>query len=339
MQFAYPEAWLMTPLIVGAVWWWYRRRRPAINYSDLQLFGGQVGRRPSWVRWGGFFGRLVAGLALVAACAGPRRPDERTRLPAEGIAIMMVLDVSGSMNEPLTWTDGADTLTRLEAARRAFLLFVFGGTSDDGVDFPGRPADAIGLVTFAAIPRTVCPLTFNHASVLRQQVERLEPKAGVDAGTNIGDAIAEGLIRLQAASSQRRVLILLSDGEHTHITDDNLRPRQAAQLAANLGVPIYTIDSAGEPGPDSPEEIRRHREIGRQTLQDIAAMTGGQYFAATDGAALRQAFRQLDALERSPMTTFLYRRYYEYYPYPLATAGLILLGVLLLETTRWRTMP
>jgi Ca-activated chloride channel family protein len=339
MQFAYPQAWLLTPLVFLAAWLWFRRWRGAVCYSEVALFDGVCGRR-AWIsRWGGLFGRLAVGVFLVMACAGPRRPDERTRLPAEGIAVVMVLDVSGSMNEPVKWSSDPTEISRLEAARRVFLLFVFGGATPEGVDFPGRPSDAIGLVTFAAVPQTVCPLTFNHMSVLRQQVERLEPKAGIDAGTNIGDALAEGLIRLQAAPHLRKVLILLSDGEHTHITDTNLRPRQAAQLAANLGIPIHTIDAAGELPADSTPEMRQNREIGRQTLQDIAAMTGGQYFAASDGMALREAFRQLDRLERTPITTYLYRRYFEYYPHAIAAALLGLFLLRLLEGSWWRSWP
>ncbi|GIW83509.1 MAG: aerotolerance regulator BatA [Gemmataceae bacterium] len=339
MQFACPEAWWLSPVVFVAAWWWFRRRRAAVCYSDVRLFLGCRGHRAWLSRWGGLLGRLTVGCLLVLACAGPRIPDERTRLPAEGIAIMMVLDVSGSMNEPVRWSNDAPEISRLEAARRAFLLFVFGGTTPEGEEFPGRPSDAIGLVTFAAVPRTVCPLTFNHASVLRQQVERLEPKAGIDAGTNVGDALAEGLIRLQAVPHLKKVLILLSDGEHTHITEDNLRPRQAAQLAANLGIPVYAIDPAGELPADSPPEMRRNREIGRQTLQDIAAMTGGQYLPASEGIALREAFRQLDRLERAPTITYLYRRYFEYYPHALAAALVGLFLLCWLETTWWRTLP
>lgn len=339
MQFACPQAWWLLPLVFVAAWWWFRQRRAAVCYSEVRLFGELCGRR-AWIsRGGGLLGRLVVGSLLVLACAGPRLPDERTRLPAEGIAIIMVMDVSGSMNEPVRWSDEASEISRLEAARRAFLLFVFGGNTPEGEEFPGRPSDAIGLVTFAAVPRTVCPLTFNHASVLRQQVERLEPKAGIDAGTNVGDAMAEGLIRLQAAPHLRKVLILLSDGEHTHITEDNLRPRQAAQLAANLGISVYTIDPAGELPADSTPEMRQNRDIGRQTLQDIATMTGGQYLSAHDGIALREAFRQLDHLERAPATTYLYRRYFEYYPQAITAALVGLLLLRWLETTWWRTLP
>jgi len=339
MQFAWPQAWLLTPFVILAVWLWFRRRRGAVCYSEVGLFQGLSGRRARISRWVGFWGRMAVGLLLVAACAGPRHPDERTRLPAEGIAMIMVLDVSGSMNEPVKWLPDGTEISRLEAVRRVFLLFVFGGETPEGVHFPGRSSDAIGLVTFAAIPQTVCPLTFNHASVIKQQVEQLEPKAGIDAGTNIGDALAEGLIRLQAAPHLRKVLILLSDGEHTYITESNLRPRQAAQLAANLGIPIYAIDAAGELPADSSPEMRHNREIGRQTLQDIAAMTGGQYLAAHDGVALREAFRQLDRWERTSATTYLYRRYYEYYPYAIAAALLGLFLLHLLEATWWRSWP
>ncbi len=339
MEWAHPWAWLLFPLVVTAVWQWYRWQRQGIRYSDVRLFGGGVGRRAYAAVWGGVVLRLLAGTALVVAVAGPRQPDARTRLPAEGIAVMVLLDVSGSMNEPVVWSAEEPSVSRLEAARRAFLLFVFGGQSPDGGIFTPRPSDLVGLVAFAATPQTVCPLTLNHASVLRQQVERLEPRAGIDAGTNIGDAIAEGLLRSEAAGVRRKVLVLLSDGEHTYKTEQSLMPRQAAQLAANLGVPIYAVDVGGTLPPDADEQMRQNRAIGQQTLQDLAAMTGGRYLQAQDGAGLRDAFRQIDTWERSPLQSYVYRRYHEHYVWAAVIAIGVLICLQVLEATVWRSLP
>src|SRR5262249_52754819 len=153
-----------------------------------------------------------------------------------GIAIALVLDVSGSMATPdYAVSPGSPPMSRLDAAKQAFHLFVAGGATADGTHFDGRPRDQIALVTFAAVPQTAVPLTHNH-SVLLTVLGTQQAKGGLDAGTNVGDAIAEGLIRLDAAGSRRKVLILLSDGEHNinlEQPDSPLKPRQAAQLAAN----------------------------------------------------------------------------------------------------------
>jgi Ca-activated chloride channel family protein len=242
----------------------------------------------------------------------------------------------------VAWAAGEPAVSRLEAARRAFNLFVAGGDAPDGTTFDPRPSDLIGLVVFSAVPETRCPLTFNH-SVLRERVAELEPKYGVDAGTNIGDAIVEAVLRLdRVAGVERKVIILLSDGEHTQTTDGQdagLRPREAAQLAANLKFPVYTIDAGGDlPATASPEAVAE-REAGRQTLRAVAEMTGGRAFTATGGADMLAAFHEIDALERVPVESFQYRRYHEFYPWCAAAAVGLLLLAHALDRTHWRTVP
>ncbi|MDB5312126.1 MAG: hypothetical protein JWO38_6328, partial [Gemmataceae bacterium] len=281
--------------------------------------------------------------ALIGAVAGPRRPDLQTRLPTEGIAIVLALDVSGSMGEKdVAWSPGGPPVSRIEAAKRAFTLFVAGGEAPDGTAFDPRSSDQIGLVTFALLPQTACPLTLNH-SVLLRVADGLEPKAGLDAGTNVGDAIAEGVIRLdRAAGARPKVLILLSDGEHNVSKEgaaDPLKPRQAAQLAANLGIKVYTVDAGGDPPPGSAPEAVEQRRAGRETLQAVAAMTGGRSFAAPSGAELLAAYKEISALEKAELVSYQYRRYHEYYPWCAAAAVVFLLAAHLLDRTRWRVMP
>jgi Ca-activated chloride channel family protein len=333
--FANPEFLWLAPLALLAAWWWARRRRPAVRYSDTSLFAGLRGGRARRAVWGGALLRGLACLALVLACAGPRLPDERTRLPADAIAIMMVMDVSDTMSGKVRWA--GEEVTRLEAARRAFKLFVSGGVAPDGTNFDPRPSDQIGLVAYASVPQTVCPLTLNH-SVLVKIADGLEPKAGVDAGTNVGDAVAEGLIRLEAVKGVRtKILILLSDGQHIQVKDAILRPREAAQLAANLGYRVYTIDAGPDPAPDAPPDDERL--LGRQTLREVAEMTGARAFLASNGADMLSAYKEIDAAERAPVETFQYRRYFEFYGWCAAAAAVLLATTHLLERTRWRVVP
>src|SRR5215216_4364393 len=98
--FADPEFLLLAPLAAVAVWWFVRRRRPALRYSDTRLVADLPRGLARWATWGSAVLRGLALLAVMLAAAGPRVPDLRTRLPAEGIAIVVVLDVSGSMATP-----------------------------------------------------------------------------------------------------------------------------------------------------------------------------------------------------------------------------------------------
>jgi Ca-activated chloride channel family protein len=339
MHFANPEFLVLLPLAAVVVWWWVRRPRPAVRFSDTSLFAESTGRRAWRVRWLGGSLRGLTCLAVIVGCAGPRWPDERTRLPAEAIAILMVLDVSGSMETLVPWAVNEPPVTRLEAARRAFKLFVAGGTGPDGTVFEARPADQIGLIAFAIIPQTACVLTLNH-SVLLKEVDALKPWYGVSAGTNVGDAIAQGLIHLEAAQGvQSKVMILLSDGQHIQSNDAMLRPLQAAQLAANLGYTIYTIDVGGDPALIPDPADRAEREQGRQTLQAVARMTGGRCFTADAGSEMLAAFREIDTLERTVVVAPQYRRYFEYYPWCAGAAVGLLVLTHLLDRTRWRLVP
>ncbi|QEL19117.1 vWA domain-containing protein [Limnoglobus roseus] len=334
---------LILPLAPLVLWWWLRRRKPALRYSDLSLLAKLPRGRAKAARWlaAGLRGGIV--LCVILALAGPRFPDQTTRLPTEGIAMVFACDVSGSMAEQdFMWSPAEPPVARIAAAKRAFELFVTGGTTPDGTHFEGRPGDQIGLVVFAAWPHTECPLTLNH-TVLLGILDAEKPRdSGLDAGTNIGDAIAEGLIRLKAASDRKRVLILLSDGEHNTTAsgpDSPFTPQQAAQLAANLHVPIYTIECGGDPKPDASAEQRQQREDGRAVLKSVADLTGGKSFIANSGGDLRDIYQQIDRLERQPIVSFTYRRYHDLFPALTAAAvgGLALL--ILLEAIVWRRVP
>lgn len=343
MSFAAPQFLLLLPLAPLVAWWWLRRRLPALRYADLSLVDGLPRGRAAAARRlsAGLRGTIVLGVVL--ALAGPRLPDESTRLPTEGIAILFACDVSGSMAErDFVWAAGEKPGSRLEAAKRAFALFVDGGEAPDGARFEGRRGDQIGLVTFAAWPHTECPLTLNHAVLLSVLHAQTPKEGGLDAGTNVGDAIAEGLIRLKAAGDRRRVLILLSDGEHNATADgpdSPYTPLQAAQLAANLKVPVYTIDCGGDPKPDAADEDRKQREEGRAVLRRVADLTNGRSFVANSGTDLREIYEQIDRLERKPIVSFTYRRYHELFPWLTTAAGATLVLLVVLETIVWRRVP
>jgi Ca-activated chloride channel family protein len=343
MSFAHVEFLWLAPLAVVVTWWWARRPRAAVRFSDISLFGGVRGGRARRALWGGALLRGLACLAIVLACAGPRLPDLKTRIPAHGIAIEMIVDVSGSMaDQDFVWSQGAPLISRLDAARKSFKLFVEGGESPDGTTFEPRPSDSIGLVELAVVPESTCPLTLNH-SVLLQKVDELKPKADLSAGTNIGDAIAEAVIRLDATKANRRkIIVLLSDGQHIQSKegpDAMHKPREAAQLAANLKYPIYTIDCGGIlPATAGPEAVAE-RDAGRDTMMAIASLTNGRAFTANNGADFLAACKEISQLEKDTTFSFQYRRYFEYYPWCAFAAIVLLLTAHVLDRTRWRVVP
>jgi Ca-activated chloride channel family protein len=351
VQFAEPSYLWMLLTVPPLVWWWLRQRRSALRHPTAGILV-QAGRRGRLARWGGAALRGSALALAVLALAGPRLPDLHTRIDTEGIALVLLVDVSGSMAERDFDWNGKPT-TRLEAVQRVFSLFLTGGpdTPDGkpaGADFQGRPTDLAGLVTFATRPETVCPLTLSH-SVLVRMLEAEQPRSVPgESETNLSDAVAEGLQRLRGATPRRKVLVLLSDGEHNVPEPrSGWTPRQAAQVAAGLGVPIYTIDAgggtaAGREKPAAPTAEASPAEVREEavrTLQDMARITGGQYLPARDTAGLVRACRSIDALERSDIRSFQYRRYHEGYPYLALGAFALLAGALGLERTLWRRVP
>ena len=352
-DFAHPAFLGLLPLPPLLFVWWLRRRRPALRYPATSAFAGLPVGRARRVRFLGALLRALGALTLVLAVAGPRWPDLKTRIPTEGVAIVLALDVSGSMagsskeSNSFVWQPGSsERISRLEAARRAFRLFVEGGDAPDGTHFEGRSTergtDRIGLVTFTACPQPVCLPTLNHSVVLAM-LDEARSWGELAEGTNIGDAIVEGLNMLESAGSRRKVLILLSDGEHNFDLADPERrpfkPLQAAKLSASLGIPIYVIDAGGELPPDARPEAIQQRLDGRRVNEAVAEMTGGKAFTANNGADMLEVCRTIDRLERQPVLSYQYRRYHEAYPW-LAAASLVLLaGAFGLDQTRWRRLP
>lgn len=351
LHFAQPWFLLLLPAMPLIVWLWLRQRRGALRFPHTGLFAGlPLGRSRAAQRWGAGL-RGMALVLLVVALAGPRFADWRTRIPTEGVAVEIVLDVSGSMGtRDFRWQ--GRPISRLEAAKLAFRLFVAGGHTPNGIHLDGRPNDLVGLVTFARWPESTCPLTLSHAVLLRM-LDAEEPRSVPgESETNISDAVTLGLHRLDGVKARRKILVLISDGEHNvPKPGSEWTPRQAAQVAANLHVPIYTIDAGGEPGPDddvaaprkpTPEEVQARAQLrasGEGTLRSLAALTRGRHFQARDAEALVNVCQEIDRLERSEIESFQYRRYYEGFPWFGVAVFSVLLTLQVLERTVWQRVP
>jgi Ca-activated chloride channel family protein len=341
LQFSHPWFLLLLLLVPLVLRRWLRRPQPAIRYPDTQVLAVLPSGRSRFVHYASAGARALALVALIVALAGPRWPDLETRLPTEGIAIAMLVDVSGSMAEKDFDWEG-EPIARIEAVRRAFQLFVAGGEGPGGEKLDGRHGDLISLVVFATRPETVCPLTLSHG-VLVQELAKQEPRAiPGESETNISDAITEAVARLHKASPKRKIIVLLSDGEHNVANPRCERmPRRAAhEFAGTLGIPIYAID-AGSEMPSSRELGGKDagRDAGLQTLREVARVTGGACFPAHDTASLIDVCRKIDRFERDRIQTYQYRLYTDGYPWLGLVAFVLLLGIVGLEMTVWQRIP
>jgi Ca-activated chloride channel family protein len=341
--------WLVLLLLMPLPWW-YQRVRPRIAWPSLDGFGGK--RRPGlhWLRCVPVLLRSLAIAALTVALARPQSVGGRTKIAGRGVAIVVALDQSSSMNtvdfpaETSTVDAGQKAVpapglvARLEAAKTTFARFV-----------EGRPEDLIGLVVFANQPDLACPATLDH-QFLVEQARAVRSARPDEDGTNIGDAIVWSLDALRVATPKKKVLILLTDGRNSParvVGAAPMEPEAAAQLARDLKVTLHTI-AVGRAGRivRTPEAVTKLERVAAEVagpdlplLQRLALIGGGQSFAATDTAALDHIFQSIDVLEKSPVRGEVRTRYREEYAPWVALALAALVFDRLLSAGRLRRLP
>lgn len=301
-----------------------------------------------------FWLRIMTLTLLVIALARPLEGMEKIYNISKGVAIQVVIDRSSSMKAEMVF-DG-EQLNRLEVAKRVFLEFIQGNKRD----LEGRPNDLIGLITFARYADTACPLTLAH-DALESFVEPIDlVHRKPEDGTAIGDALGLAAARLQKAEEtmkeqalsdstrepsyeiKSKIIILLTDGEQNA---GKRSPREAAALAQKWGIKIYAIGIGGEeslvrvPTLFGTQIIQRGPGVDKQTLLELARETDGIFRMAEDGNALREVYREIDALEKSEIESVRYVDYRERF-IPFGLAGIMLLTLeILLRTTFLRRVP
>ena len=322
-RFADPRYLLLLLLLPPFVWWYAARARRAagaMRYSAVDRLQRADRRRTGRWRHLLFGLRLFALVFLIVAFARPQTGVTAEDVSAEGIDIVLALDLSSSML--------AEDLepNRIGAARQVAADFV-----------RGRLNDRIGLVVFAGEAFTQAPLTLDHR-VVTTLIEELEVGI-IEDGTAIGMGLATAVKRLGDSSAESKVIVLLTDGQNNRGAID---PATAAQMAQALGVRIYAV-GAGTRGAarvpvDDPRFGRRYVsmqvDIDEEALEEMAALTGGRYFRATDRESLEHVYEEIDALETTEIEMTSFTRYGELFHLPLG-AGL---GLLLLEAALGRTV-
>jgi Ca-activated chloride channel family protein len=300
---------------------------------------------------------LVYGVGLCLIIAGLARPQSgrsESRITGEGIAIELVLDVSGSM-EAIDFQLAGKNVSRLEAVKHVISEFVLGSRTSG---LPGRKDDLVGLVAFGGFADSKCPLTLDHGAVVdivhgleipkpvRDRRGRVinEQTLKEELATAIGDGVALGVDRLRNANAKSKVLILLTDGDNTGGVID---PREAATIARDSGVKLYAIGIGQNGVVPYPQEdefgkrvlISAKFPIDEELLREMAQTGGGEYFHASNLAGLAKVYSEIDRLEKSEFGETKYSEYTELYPW-FAGPGLILAFIVgLLNETRFRSLP
>ncbi len=247
----------------------------------------------------------IVWFLLIIALAGPRWVSEPLPMTRAGRNIMLVLDLSDSMqidDMPLHGT----LYSRLSVVKRAATQFVH-----------ERIGDRIGLIVFGTHAYLQTPLTYDRANVL----ERINDATAGLAGktTSIGDALGLAVKRLQDVPPQSRVIILLTDGVNN---SGILAPMKAAQLARDDKIKVYTIGLGSQ---ESSFFGQNNADLDEETLKSIAQMTGGIYYRAVDPRSLQRIYHTINKLEEVKQDAMIVRVQYDYYYWPVAAAWFLVL--------------
>jgi len=327
IEFANPEfLYLLLILPLFGFWYW---KKHSVSFADIQISSLQAFENSpktfrQYSRHSLFLFRVLTIALLCVALARPQSSTSWQNVTSEGIDIILSIDISGSML--------AEDFkpNRLEASKKVAMEFI-----------SGRPTDRIGLVLFSGESFTQCPLTTDH-SVLKNLFKSI--KSGmIEDGTAIGMGLANAINRLKDSKAVSKIVILLTDGVNNA---GLIAPVTAAEIAKTFDIRVYTIGVGTRglaPYPfQSPFGLQYQNmevKIDEEMLKDIAAITDGKYFRATDNSKLEDIYEEIDQLEKSKIEVTEYRKKTERF-LPLAlVAGILLLLEVLLRHTAFRSIP
>jgi Ca-activated chloride channel homolog len=332
IRFLQPQwLWLLTLLPVVMLLRGRRGPVAAVEFSDVGL--ARAVARTSRTRAAGWIWLfpLLAAALMIVGLARPQRGHSRTEVTANGIDIVLGLDVSGSMQALDFQVDGR-RVNRIQVVKAVVSKFI-----------EERPNDRIGLIAFAAAPYLVSPLTLDH-DWLQQNLERVSTAVGGDDGTAIGSALAASVNRLRTTTAKSKVVILLTDGMNN---TGKISPVAAAEAAKAMGVKVYTIGVGVRgmaPIPLKDEAGNTHLvmdkvDVDEKTLQTVADETGGTFYRATDTDSLEKIYEQINRLEKTAQTVQKFEHYDELFSWALIPSVSLLGFGLLLQHTRFRRLP
>lgn len=328
IEFVHP--WWLYLLIVLPVLVWWHFKRLAQRQTHLTISTTKPIRNLVSIRTRLFpFLPLLSALAfvfLVLALSRPQLSLKEEEVKAEGIDIVMVMDISSSM---LAQDFQPDRLSVSKDVAKTFI--------------DKRTYDRIGLVVFAGESYTQCPLTTDHR-VVKDFLDGLQCGL-LEDGTAIGMGLASAVNRVKESEAKSKVVILLTDGVNN---SGYIKPLTAAEIAQELDTKVYTIGVGSRGQALSPVQRRSdgryifgmaNVEIDERLLNEIAKMTGGKYFRATDETSLQEIYSEIDQLEKTEMEITTFKRYSEEYRPFLFLGGFLFLLEVILRMSIFKTLP
>ncbi len=324
----YHPWFLLLLLLVPIMWWWQKSKinqEFKIIIPHLEGLGNIKSARSIAYKYL-YILRYVGLIALIIAMARPRQILKEEEIKAEGIDIILVMDLSSSM---LARDFDPDRLTVSKETAKKFI--------------DKRPYDRIGLVVFAGESFTQSPLTTDHR-IVKEFLSSVESGL-LEDGTAIGMGLASAVNRLKDSKSDSKVVILLTDGVNNA---GYIKPMTAAEIAKEINVKVYTIGvgTMGEAiSPISRRSDGRYIfglsrvEIDEELLTELSELTGGKYFRATNEQGLEDIYSEIDKLEKTEIDLKIYKRYSEEFRVFLLF-GLIFIALeWLLKNTILKTIP
>ena len=319
--------WLLLLLPLAMLWYFFKNKQQtaALKISSLKGFKVTNSVLPK-LKHLLFALRLIALTSLIIALARPRTVDVSTKTKkTRGIDIVMAIDVSASML--------AKDLkpNRLEALKEVASEFI-----------KGRPNDRIGIVEYAGESYTKTPITSDKSIVLRS-LNDIRYNTIIEGGTAIGMGLATSVNRLKDSKAESKVIILLTDGVNN---GGSINPKIASELALEFGIKTYTIGLGTNGMALSPISMKQNGqfqygrvkvEIDEELLKEIAAVTGGKYFRATNNKKLAEIYDEINKLEKTEIEEFKFYNYEEKFRFFVWVAGILLLFELLLRSTVFKS--
>ena len=328
MFFEYPNLlyleFLLLPLIALYVYREIKGKSPSMTVSNFD--GWQVKDQgfKRFLRHVPFILRTIALALIILAIARPRSSDSFEQTDTEGIDIVLDMDVSTSM---LARDFSPD---RIGAAKNIAIEFI-----------AQRPTDRMGIVVFAGESYTQCPLTTDRATLINLMKEISTDL--IEDGTAIGNGLATAVARIKDSDAKSRVVILLTDGVNN---SGEIAPETAAEIAKTYGIRVYTIGVGANGEAPYPVmtpwgvQVQNMKvEIDEKLLTNIASVTGGRYFRATDNTKLSEIYSEINKMEKAKVTVDSFPVYKELFGGYALAALICLLLEMLIKALVLRRLP
>jgi len=320
MEFGQPYYLFILLLLPILILWYYKKgqhQEATVRFSNLDLIPNSIIRNGKMKNMVFILGRLAIISLIILALARPRLSDTIRETKTEIIDILLVIDQSSSMLAQDFKPN------RLEAAKDVAKTFI-----------KDREGDRLGIIVFAGESYIQCPLT-RDIEVLLEFTDEIEIIDREHDGTAIGMAIANSINRLRESEAKSKTIILLSDGSNNQ---GELEPITAAELAEKLDIKIYTVAAgthglAPYPVTDAwgRQVIQKVQvDVDEESLKEIADITGGRFFRATDNKSLKKVYEEINTLERTEIEVTEYQNYTELYSWftiPAAFASIFFISL------------